>query len=517
MEDPPWRCSVACEQTELRQLEAVSPWRCSSNSFGMSKKKSGEDLLFLRVRPDHTPPKWLSFGALRHRTRGHRPTPPSPSVPETGGLGLLLRLAEVSRGLAGWARRRPDSWAAEVALGGPGTVRSHPPPPGRRGTIPPISSWSMGPWAPGPLAEGRLAWAAPGWIRGRLAADGCRWRSLRCLPAPPLAVAAVQGELVLGWLSSPRLVAPVQLGQPFRVPSWSEEPHIGRQCGRVRPDHTPPKWLSFGALRHRTRSTMDEETEKGGPPSKTTLSGEHGRHSRAKSPEQQERADSPGPSCVSMKSDQSMDRPVKFKDGNLSIEKRRVQQERADSPGPSCVSMKSDMSKGLPVNFKDGNPSIEKRRVQQERADSPGPSCVSMKSDMSKGLPVNFKDGNPSIEKRRVQQERADSPGPSCVSMKSDQSMDRPVKFKDGNPSIEKRRVQQERADSPGPSCVSMKSDMSKGLPVNFKDGNPSIEKRRVQQERADSPVPSCVSMKSERSMHYPPVVKHGHPSREKR
>ncbi|KAK0152131.1 hypothetical protein N1851_006496 [Merluccius polli] len=124
---------------------------------------------------------------------------------------------------------------------------------GRRGTIPPISSWSMGPWAPGPLAEGRLAWAAPGWIRGRLAADGCRWRSLRCLPAPPLAVAAVQGGLVLGWLSSPQLVAPVQLGQPFRVPSWSEEPHVGRQCGRVCPDHTPPKWLSFGALRHRTR------------------------------------------------------------------------------------------------------------------------------------------------------------------------------------------------------------------------------------------------------------------------
>ena len=30
------------------------------------------------------------------------------------------------------------------------------------------------------------------------------------------------------------------------------------------------------------QSTMDEETEEGGPPSKTTLSGEHGRHSRAK-------------------------------------------------------------------------------------------------------------------------------------------------------------------------------------------------------------------------------------------
>ncbi|KAK0132532.1 NACHT, LRR and PYD domains-containing protein 12 [Merluccius polli] len=104
---------------------------------------------------------------------------------------------------------------------------------------------------------------------------------------------------------------------------------------------------------------MNEETEEGGPPSKTTLSGEHGRHSSAKSPEQQERADSPGPSCVSMKSDHSMKHPVSFKDGNQPIEKG-VQQEKADSPGPSCVSMKSDHSMKHPVSFKDGNQPIEK-------------------------------------------------------------------------------------------------------------------------------------------------------------
>ncbi|KAK0136212.1 NACHT, LRR and PYD domains-containing protein 12 [Merluccius polli] len=201
------------------------------------------------------------------------------------------------------------------------------------------------------------------------------------------------------------------------------------------------------------QSTMDEETEEGGPPSKTTLSGEHGRHSRAKSPEQQERADSPGPSCVSMKSDWSMDHPPQFKDGNQSVEKRRVQQERADSPGPSCVSMKSDQSMDPPARFKDGNQSIEKRRVQQERADSPGPSCVSMKSDWSMDHPANFKDGNQSVEKRRVQQERADSPGPSCVSMKSDWSMDQPFNFKDGNQSVEERR-HQERSKVPSAQCV---------------------------------------------------------------
>ncbi|CAL8260199.1 unnamed protein product [Merluccius merluccius] len=118
--------------------------------------------------------------------------------------------------------------------------------------------------------------------------------------------------------------------------------------------------------------------------------------------EQQQRADSPGPSWVSMKSDRSMMHPVNFKDGNQSVEKRRVQQERADSTGPSCVSMKSDHSMGTPVMFKDGNQSVEKRRVQQERADSPGPSWVSMKSDHSMGTPVTFKDGNQSVEKRSL-------------------------------------------------------------------------------------------------------------------
>ncbi|CAL8378460.1 unnamed protein product [Boreogadus saida] len=93
---------------------------------------------------------------------------------------------------------------------------------------------------------------------------------------------------------------------------------------------------------------MDEEREEGGLTSKTTLSGEHGCQSKAKRRVQRERADSPGPSCVSMKSDHSMDPPVTFKDGNHSIEKR------------ICVSMKNDHSMGHPlVQFKDGHPSRE--------------------------------------------------------------------------------------------------------------------------------------------------------------
>ncbi|CAL8390369.1 unnamed protein product, partial [Boreogadus saida] len=113
--------------------------------------------------------------------------------------------------------------------------------------------------------------------------------------------------------------------------------------------------------------TMDEEREEGGPTSKTTLSGEHGRQSKAKSPEQQQRADSPGPSCVCMNSICNLftKRKKKKKKKEMPMHRQRMQ-ERADSPGPSCVSMKSDGSMGIHPDLKDGRPSREERH--QERS-----------------------------------------------------------------------------------------------------------------------------------------------------
>ncbi|XP_071378588.1 NLR family CARD domain-containing protein 3-like, partial [Centroberyx affinis] len=83
-----------------------------------------------------------------------------------------------------------------------------------------------------------------------------------------------------------------------------------------------------------------------------------------------------------------------------------IQQERPDSPQPSCVSMKSDRSKNDFINFKDEHHSSEKK-IQQDRPDSPVPSCVSMKSDQSMDPPLYFKHGNHSIDKR-VHQERTE-------------------------------------------------------------------------------------------------------------
>ncbi|KAI1899089.1 hypothetical protein AGOR_G00057900 [Albula goreensis] len=99
--------------------------------------------------------------------------------------------------------------------------------------------------------------------------------------------------------------------------------------------------------------------------------------------------------------------------GTSSPDSERVQVERAGSPVPSCLSMKSDNSMIEPIFLNEaftGDP-----RVQVERAGSPAPSCLSMKSDNSMTEPIFFSGaftGDP-----RVQQ----SAESSCLEEKTGQ------------------------------------------------------------------------------------------------
>ncbi|XP_077086527.1 NACHT, LRR and PYD domains-containing protein 3-like isoform X2 [Siphateles boraxobius] len=72
----------------------------------------------------------------------------------------------------------------------------------------------------------------------------------------------------------------------------------------------------------------------------------------------QQKSSNPESSCVSMKSNQSMDPPQAFKSGdkrpNLSFETSSVQQKR-QKPVSSCVSMKSNRSMDPPQAFKSGD------------------------------------------------------------------------------------------------------------------------------------------------------------------
>ncbi|XP_071003687.1 NLR family CARD domain-containing protein 3-like [Oncorhynchus clarkii lewisi] len=116
-----------------------------------------------------------------------------------------------------------------------------------------------------------------------------------------------------------------------------------------------------------SKMRLSGEREEGGPASKMRLSGEH--DTKAKRPIKQERPASPVPSCVSMKSDQSMGQPISFREGDFSTEQRPIKQERPASTVPSCVSMKSDQSKELPISFRKEDFSTEQRN-QQERSES---------------------------------------------------------------------------------------------------------------------------------------------------
>ncbi|XP_052407974.1 NACHT, LRR and PYD domains-containing protein 12-like isoform X3 [Carassius gibelio] len=187
--------------------------------------------------------------------------------------------------------------------------------------------------------------------------------------------------------------------------------------------------------------------------------------------------ESPGFSCVSMKSNNSMTQPPKLRD---------VDAQRAASPGFSCVSMKSNNSMRLPPELCD---------VDAQRAASSGFSCVSVKSNNSMTQPPKLRD---------VDAQRATSPGFSCVSVKSNNSMTQPPKLRD---------VDAQRAASPGFSCVSVKSNNSMTQPPKLSDGpamtsDPGIINRK--RKRAVSPVSRCVSMKSNNFIHHLPDLSDG-------
>nr|XP_046150934.1 uncharacterized protein LOC123993143 isoform X2 [Oncorhynchus gorbuscha] len=93
-----------------------------------------------------------------------------------------------------------------------------------------------------------------------------------------------------------------------------------------------------------SKMSLSGEREEGGPASKRSVSGEH--DTKSKSPIKQERPASPVPSCVSMKSDKSMELPIYFSEGDLSTEQRN-QQERSESEilsGQSSQSYQTDLA-----------------------------------------------------------------------------------------------------------------------------------------------------------------------------
>ncbi|XP_076598797.1 NLR family CARD domain-containing protein 3-like [Chaetodon auriga] len=119
-----------------------------------------------------------------------------------------------------------------------------------------------------------------------------------------------------------------------------------------------------------------EDRQEGVRPPKASQCEDQDNQTKAQSPEQEHTpgapgpgpgpGPAPGPSCVSMKSDSSMELPLLFRksaDG-------KIQQQRPDSAEPSCLSLKSAQSEDRLIDFK-GRPPCAAQIVDQESSEVP--------------------------------------------------------------------------------------------------------------------------------------------------
>ncbi|XP_034530921.1 protein NLRC3-like isoform X3 [Notolabrus celidotus] len=150
------------------------------------------------------------------------------------------------------------------------------------------------------------------------------------------------------------------------------------------------------------------------------------------------------------------------------------EEDRAESPGPSCVALKSDRSKDLALHLNnDPGPSDSQFQSRRGRAESPGPSSLSLKSDRSKDEPPKFSnEPGPSDSQLQSSRGRAECPGPSCLSLKSDRSKDEPPKFSnDPGPSDTQGRKRSPVSVEEQPSCCAVCQDVLKD-PVSTSCGH---------------------------------------------
>ncbi|XP_069005998.1 protein NLRC3-like isoform X2 [Embiotoca jacksoni] len=102
--------------------------------------------------------------------------------------------------------------------------------------------------------------------------------------------------------------------------------------------------------------------------------------------EDEDRAESPGSICLSLKSDQSKDQPLVFSsEPGPSDSKDQFNSQRAESPGSICLSLKSDQSKGLaPVFSSEPGPSDSKVRKRRGVSEDQQLSCCVLCQDVLK-------------------------------------------------------------------------------------------------------------------------------------
>ncbi|XP_045885487.1 E3 ubiquitin-protein ligase TRIM39-like [Micropterus dolomieu] len=97
------------------------------------------------------------------------------------------------------------------------------------------------------------------------------------------------------------------------------------------------------------------------------------------------------------------------------------EEDRAESAGSSCLSMKSDRSKQEPPSFSNGPGPSDTKVQYRQRAESAVSSCLSMKSHRSKTEPPDFSnEPGPSDTKERKRSRVSVEEQPSCCALCQD-------------------------------------------------------------------------------------------------
>ncbi|XP_053199910.1 NLR family CARD domain-containing protein 3-like [Scomber japonicus] len=125
---------------------------------------------------------------------------------------------------------------------------------------------------------------------------------------------------------------------------------------------------------------QSEDREEGVPPSKSSLCEEHDSHTKAQRMQQQ-RADSPEPSCVSMKSDRSLGRLVGLKDGQPAD--GRVQQQSSEVPSDQSAQQHQTQLDSIFMLLEENIVTFVKNELKRvQRSLSPDdPECLESQSE----------------------------------------------------------------------------------------------------------------------------------------
>ncbi|XP_058644029.1 NLR family CARD domain-containing protein 3-like isoform X2 [Onychostoma macrolepis] len=109
-----------------------------------------------------------------------------------------------------------------------------------------------------------------------------------------------------------------------------------------------------------------------------------------------------------------MDHTQTSTDEEFSPGRSSVQQKRSEAES-SCVSLRSEASMNHPIKFKSGDTKTDLSSVHQERSEAES-GCVSLRSDRSMDHPIHFKSGDTKTDLSSFHQKSSEAES-SCVSV----------------------------------------------------------------------------------------------------